>query len=368
MRKYLVIPFVLLYVGLASNHLLDAWYRNVGYLSLARGNVSAASDWFVRSTEPSQETTLGEVRTSVLARRFDAAERLLGSTSYQTDTMTPAWLLSMASKFLESGDAVGARRTLDLVMCATESQLCYRLGLLYERIGAEVQAQKAFVAGAQHDSSGMLAKGWYYLARSEYQAGEWEQVIDLLAPRLNGAPDSDLDVDPWRESYLLLAGSLEKVGQRTKAENTYRELVELNPASRDWVIHFAQFYLGYSDLERGNWLSATNRFVIVYESAANSRGLPKDYEERAWQGLADLAGVIAAQNQTQEALALVQQSVLVDPMNPGWHVLLGVLFEMTCETGKAKEAYTRALELEPESAYLRGHLAHLGQRQTQCSE
>jgi len=368
MRRFLLIPAVLMCAGYASFHLLDAWCRNAGYLSLVRGNVAAASDWFGRSTESSLGTSLGRARTSVLTRRFDAAEWLLRSVPYRPDMMMPAWLLSVASKFLESGDAVEARRTLDLVPCATESELCYRLGLLYERAGAEEEARKAFVAGAEHDRSGMMAKGWYYLARSRYLAGEWDRVIDLLTPRLSGAPGSDLDVDPWREGYLFLAGSLEHVGQRTEAQSTYRELVARDPASRDWVMHFAQLRLGYEDLERGNWLPALGRFVIAYESAAASRGLPREYEERAWQGMADLAGVIAAQGRIPESLTFVQQSVLVDPMNPGWRVLMGVLFEITCEIDGAREAYAGAQELVPESAYLRGRLVHLDQKQRECSQ
>jgi len=202
-QKHWVILLILMCVELALYNLLDAGYRNAGSLSLARGNVSAASDWFCRSTEPSLETRLGQVRTSILVKDFDMMEQLLPSAPHRADTMMPIWLLDTASGLLEAGDTHSALRRVNLVVISGQVnfQLLYNLGLLYERAGAREQARKAFVAGAQHDSSGILAEGWYYLARLQYIAQEWQATIDTLGPTLANVPDSALNVPRLGEKH-----------------------------------------------------------------------------------------------------------------------------------------------------------------------
>jgi tetratricopeptide (TPR) repeat protein len=358
---------ILVCIGLASSRLLDAWYHNVGYLFLMHSNLSAAFDWFSRSTEPSLGTRLGQVRTSVLAKNFDSAGQLLNSASYRPDMMMSLWLLNTASKFLDSGDAESAIRTLDLMTTSdtTNSILWYRLGVLYENAGAHEKARQAFTIGASHDPAGKLAMGWYYVARSFYkEAGEWQKVIDLLSPIYASVPDKDLVVWYWRESFLFLAGSQEKLGRLSEAEQTYRHLVAIDPTARDGVMHFCQRYLGYLELSRDNWLAAQHDFVVDFDSAVFVH--QEAYEQRGWQDLSNLTDWIVSHGKSSDAISIAEQSILNDPMSPGWLVYLGNLNIASCEPDKAREAFYKALVLVPDSLSIPAHLEELSNGIQQC--
>jgi len=342
--------FVLLvFVGLVSPHLLQARYRNMGYLALVHQQFSTASYWLNKYTPVrSPGTQLGQIEISVLTKDFDGAEQSLLSTFQSVDTLMPTWLLDTASDFLEAGDTESTLKTLDLVALSggMNARLWYRLGLLYERIGANEPARQAFRAGVLKDSAGLLAKGWYYLARSQYRAGEWSAVVNLLTPILNASPDDALNVEGWREAFLFLAGSQEKLGQITEAEQTSRRLIALDPGVRDWVMHFSALNLGRFELARGAWQEALGQYVIAYDAAIRVSGQDEAaYEERAWQNLAHLAEFVNRLGKTNEAVDVVQVAVTATPKSPGWHVFAGQLYELEQNTGQALRAYLAAREL-----------------------
>ena len=82
-----------------------------------------------------------------------------------------------------------------------------------------------------------------------------------------------------------------------------------------------------------------------------------DLDPRAFGSYRELAQIYGRQNKTDDALAELAQAAELSPRNAGVQVLTGILQQQKGDVAAARQAYDKALTLDPRSAVAANNLA-----------
>jgi len=152
---------------------------------------------------------------------------------------------------------------------------------------------------------------------------------------------------------LLPATNLRKLGRAVEAEQVERRLVAFDPKACDWVMHFDQIDLGDVEMSRGKFTFAQAHFVLAYDIAIMAR-IPEfdrlSYEPRAWERLSGVDSGIS-HDRLNEDLLSVQGAIAAASSSPGWHILLGLLYEKQGDLDSARKEYAMTKALAPQAAF-----------------
>lgn len=234
------------------------------------------------------------------------------------------------------------------------SEVQQQLILLYSRLGeAEklLQMRKALAAQLGDASFDQLFS--LYIRTADFQ-----NASQLVLERLDETPDRP---DVW----LKLATVQEKQQDTLSALQSYRRVLELDPASQ---VAVKQIYFLYAS--RGDWsgLAGEMQHLITQDSllylarlylaeAFLSSGDPPS--ARSWlkpllklpqyqhQALQAMVNVAIAQEQSGEAIRLLQQLVEIDDQNVQHPVMMARLLLSRGEAEKAENALLQAVERFP---------------------
>ena len=205
------------------------------------------------------------------------------------------------------------------------------------------------------------------LARQHYGAGEYQDNVDVLFEEWMAAPVGAQRMAQCRWAAVELAVSLRHLGRDEDEAEVYRRIVESSPGMRDQVMYYALLGVGNAALESGDWREAQLRYVAAYDIAVLfswSDGT-RD-EERVWSRLTSLVKFVSDNGCADEALAHWQLTAAQVRSSQGWHVLAGILYEESCHTDSALEAYRAAQGAAPGGRYLAQHLTALQSGELLC--
>lgn len=205
------------------------------------------------------------------------------------------------------------------------------------------------------------------LAGERYAAGDYQQVVDLMFEKWTSATEVVLRMSLCRNTALDLAASLEQLDRQVDAEQVYRRIIEINPGSRDWVMHFAQLGVGNAEMQAGDIQAAMDSFVIAYDSTLTlPPNVEAPYEERAWWHFESLADALDKAGTLLDTLQKVQAKVAVDSSDPGWVVLVGILLERNSLCEEALTYYQAAQQQNPAAQFLKEHILNMKTGKAAC--
>ena len=187
---------------------------------------------------------------------------------------------------------------------------------------AEVVFQQAL---SEHPDTIYLLTG---LGRVYADQGQREKAIELFERAIALYPDQG-------DGYFQLGQLLAAEKRYLEAEGLLKQAVQLNSNS-----------LGYC-LARGNNAWKADDWVLAIEVYQDcSERFPKD--GRAFGGLAN---ALYQEGRSAEAQTTIEQALKLPP-NPGapdW-TLAGLIYESNGEVERAREAFLRVLELDPQNS------------------
>jgi protein O-GlcNAc transferase len=142
------------------------------------------------------------------------------------------------------------------------------------------------------------------------------------------------------QAYYNLANICADQDDFTRAEINYRKAVELNPRFAK-----AHYSLAYLYQVNGNLDKAIEHYNITLQ-------IEPDHAEACFF----LANLLAENNRLEQAIELYNKTISLDDKFVKAHCNLGFAYETLGLTEKAKEAFSRAVELDPGNSLLKLHL------------
>ena len=196
---------------------------------------------------------------------------------------------------------------------------------------AESMLQRAVSLSPQHAAARTL------LARSYLASGQPSRAVDVMQPLINRGVRIDA-------ATLMLAGEAYFASGEVKQAAQYFEAAAKSAVQKP----LADVRLGHIALAAGDVEGGIRRL----EAATQEQGAPIQGD------MALIAGYMK-KGDTARALAIAQAMVKKDPKNPTAYQILGSVLLARKETGEARTAFTKALELNPQFLPAAAGLARL---------
>ena len=148
-----------------------------------------------------------------------------------------------AHRFIESGQATEARRSLESELRMRPNNLAarYNLAILLEDIGHHHQAQELY---KKNLIIGRHLPSLINLASSLDRAGKAKQAVLLLK---KATRQFRSEATPW----YLLAEQAEKRGNKTEAAQMFRKAIKTDPLNGFAYLHYADFQSRHEMHDRG---------------------------------------------------------------------------------------------------------------------
>jgi len=324
------------------------WQLNLGYLALMRGDLVSARTWLGSQCLSSTARIMACFRLTVLSGDFAAANTLVNVPLQTAPDMLTLWLARQARAFLEAGERQSAIQTADLLLNhhapETRPDVINEAGLVYANVGERQKALEAFSVSAALEPENRFSEGWYQTVALYYDSGEWQEVVDMVAPVVD-APEGPTS-NAWQNALHTLALTYGYLDQPTEADRVYRRLAESYPQSHHWPVFQAFVYLGQQDIADGELESAAQRFAIAYDLALEVIPSARaDYEAAAWEQIAQLAEAVSASPDSNVVLTSIQSLCQRDPSSAGCYFVLGRLYAQISQSEQADQAYAQACRL-----------------------
>ena len=250
--------------------------RNWEYLRIARGAV--ASNRAATETGSGRADEMLRLRAAVSGADWRTAAEIVANDR-SADRLPALIVIRDAEQRAQHGDFVAARAAIAAAAVGADrdSDLAYRLGQAYERANAPAEAIAIDLVGAQHDRSAKWSEGRYRAAMIYQRTGQWQSLVDVLAPALSDASDDELarpvqTADPggalWQGTLLALGEAYEHLGDAANARTAYARLARIAAPRHDWTVN--RGLVKFASFERlgGNLHSSAVAIVRALDLAA----------------------------------------------------------------------------------------------------
>ena len=239
------------------------------------------------------------------------------------------------------------------------AEIPYNMGVAHEILGDDNEARKSYLRATDIDPT--LGEAWLNLGAIAEREGELERALQAYKAGLRNAPENP-------DLVVGVIGVLRKLGKHEAAISEARSALAKNANNVNAYNNLGLVYIEQGNLDLAQFIyqkaladivgAEQNALVhanlgqvfLLQEKTANAR---LEFE-RALELQPDLvvAKMFLAQlhmdNRDWDATALVLEEALVlEPVNPAIHVNLGIAYRGQGELEKAQSSYEKALELEP---------------------
>ena len=271
----------------------------------------------VQNADPEQAKA--ELREAIsLTPNYADAIFLLAELNIQSGSLDPA--IDDLKKFVEQFPKVPMPRAHELLAAA----------YLRKREPAKATEEyRKILALAPKDprALSLVAVG----LRAEGKEGEARKLLEEAAA---GAPQS---LDPLGQ--LVAMDMADKRPEAAVAR--IKRAIEKTPQAAPLYFLLGSVYRSKGDLDLA---------VAAHKKAI-------ELDPRAFGSYRELAQIYGRQNKTDDALAQLAQAAELSPKNAGVQVLTGILQQQKGDVAAARQAYDKALTLDPRSAVAANNLA-----------
>jgi len=167
-------------------------------------------------------------------------------------------------------------------------------------------------------------------AKDLTSAGRHDQAIAIYSAFLAKDPNGNPPV------YYYLGKSLFGIGDLSRAEQAFRQALELQPAMKG-----CHFYLGNIAVKNEDYAKAVTEFEGELALSPNSDSV-----------LLNLGSARAKAGDSDGAIAAFQQAVQLNPEKSEAYMQMAGLYEQRGEKDKAEEMYQKVVSLDPKNAAL----------------
>jgi cellulose synthase operon protein C len=385
-------------------------YRLLGDFYFAIGDFDSATEEYGalnRDHPKDLQVTNNYVQLLIIKNRLDEARKLndavLKTKPNDVDALIDRGQIQTADG--HPGDGVQTLQTV-IKNEPHNSLAYYRLGLAFDRLGSAAQAENAWQDAVRYRPD--LVEAQRALALAALRKGDMAglekystQVVNLQPVSADGyflrslsyirrgelsqaEPDARkaIEVAPSSPIGYIQTGNLALARRNYReAERAYRQALERDGRSSEALAGLINTYLAQNQAD--NALTAVRAQIAKVpdsssfydllgtalldhrqkhqdlESAEVSLEKAIQLEKHNTDAWFKFSKVQAARGSTDEAIATCQHALESNPGEAAFYVFMGQLYESKQVLDKAKEAYLRALEINPQHPLASNNLAYV---------
>jgi len=207
----------------------------------------------------------------------------------------------------------------------TDAHALHFLAVLLHQLGHSAEALPLLKKAVETEAG--LADAWCNLGNVQRVLGHSEDARESYGRALSVQPD-------LAEAWNSLGNLQQQCGALSDAEAAYRRALELQAGSAE-----ASYNLGTVLARLSQWEEAA---ACCIKAIKLTPGRPEPYGQ--------LSDIYLNQNRTEEALQCLRAGLRINPGHPELQYNLGFALSIKGDLPAAKDAYVRALAVNPEHA------------------
>ena len=213
--------------------------------------------------------------------------------------------------------------------------------------------------------------GYALLAVSAMNQKQFPKAEEQIRKAIDVAPQSAV-------GYIQMGNLRQLQKQYSEAEKSYQQALEHDPSSADALSGLMNIYINQKQIDKGVAVANAQITKVPNSSAFydllgtllfnNKKDLngaaaalkkSAELDKNNSDALLKLGQVQIAQGSADQAISTYQNSLKDNPRETSFYILMGELYESKQEWDKAKEAYQKALEIQPDNPLASNNLAYV---------